>query len=560
MKQRMWCCVVLGVLGGAWVGSVPPALAICPPNLPGVPLPGGFWSGPISFPLPAIEAVVLKTGQVLCCSFNQCFLFDPSSQTVSATFFVTIEDEELFCSGFCQLPDGKIIFTGGGNEEHNAHFTTIYNPDVYNSPQDPCPGPPEEDCWIPAQDNPANRFYPTLTTLWDGRILATGAYWNFFDADHSADTPAIFDPVTGQWTSLCDATFCTDALNCSEYDEEVYPDPNICPDAGPIVYNFHIDWYPFMFQVSDGPVLYVGSGFDLLYGPAPDPPRTRTLDPFLEVWTDVLPDPDPILGGSAVMYQSDLILKSGGNIPATAQLPCPTLPANTPSQKVTSDAYKFNAKNPANGWTPTGQCMNNARRHHYLVGLADGKVLAVGGEYGDTNSPTFVRDPEIYDPAGDTWAVMLPHAGDRGEHSTAVLLPDGRVLLAGSPAVYAEIFWPPYLFAPGGGCVVRPKIDGVQGPQQPDVIQHGKGFIVLTNDAPNITTVRLIRLGAATHGFDFDQRSMTLKFTKSTSSLKIVAPNAYSAPPGYYMVFILDDGVPSIARIVKLEPAGWTGP
>ena len=70
----------------------------------------------------------------------------------------------------------------------------------------------------------------------------------------------------------------------------------------------------------------------------------------------------------------------------------------------------------------------------------------------------------------------------------------------------------------------------------------------------DLTPVSLIRLGAATHGFDQDQRFLDLSFTNTSGKLTVAAPaHAYLAPPGYYMLFILDDGVPSIARIVKLK-------
>ena len=56
-----------------------------------------------------------------------------------------------------------------------------------------------------------------------------------------------------------------------------------------------------------------------------------------------------------------------------------------------------------------------------------------------------------------------------------------------------------------------------------------------------------------THGFDQDQRFLDLSFTSTPAKLIVAAPgHAYLVPPGYYMLFILDDGLLSVARIVKL--------
>src|SRR6185295_2311960 len=138
---------------------------------------------------------------------------------------------------------------------------------------------------------------------------------------------------------------------------------------------------------------------------------------------------------------------------------------------------------------------------------------------------------------------------------TALLLPDARLLTAGSgndgPAVnqlQAEIFSPPYLFKGA-----RPTIAG-----SPDLIQYGAAFSVQTPDAASIASVSLVRPGAVTHGFDEDQRFLNLPFTAETGALTIQAPaNANLAPPGYYMLFLLNGaGVPSVAAFVHFAAPG----
>src|SRR6185503_1600553 len=96
----------------------------------------------------------------------------------------------------------------------------------------------------------------------------------------------------------------------------------------------------------------------------------------------------------------------------------------------------------------------------------------------------------------------------------------------------AELFSPPYLFKGA-----RPTIASA-----PAVVQYGSTFTVTTADAASIAMVSLIRPGAVTHAFDEDQRFLSLAFTAGSGVLKIEAPaNANLAPPGYYMLFLVNN-------------------
>lgn len=138
-------------------------------------------------------------------------------------------------------------------------------------------------------------------------------------------------------------------------------------------------------------------------------------------------------------------------------------------------------------------------------------------------------------------------------HSTALLLPDGRVVLAGggrlpgppnADQLSAEVYSPPYLFKGA-----RPTITSA-----PTTIGYGNSFVVETPEAPSIATVSLVRPGAVTHGFNQDQRFLSLAFEQTIGGLAVQAPeNANLAPPGYYMLFVVaTDGVPSVASFVRL--------
>ncbi|MEM8677532.1 MAG: galactose oxidase early set domain-containing protein, partial [Cyanobacteria bacterium P01_G01_bin.67] len=72
----------------------------------------------------------------------------------------------------------------------------------------------------------------------------------------------------------------------------------------------------------------------------------------------------------------------------------------------------------------------------------------------------------------------------------------------------------------------------------------------------NIDRVSLVSFGAVTHSFDMGQRFLELDFTQSGDQLTIETPeSANIAPPGYYMLFAIDEqGVPSEAKIVHIAP------
>jgi len=65
----------------------------------------------------------------------------------------------------------------------------------------------------------------------------------------------------------------------------------------------------------------------------------------------------------------------------------------------------------------------------------------------------------------------------------------------------------------------------------------------------------LMKLGTVTHSFNTNQRIVPLSFTAGSGTLSVQTPaNANLAPPGHYMLFILNtNGVPSVASIVQLQ-------
>jgi hypothetical protein len=147
-------------------------------------------------------------------------------------------------------------------------------------------------------------------------------------------------------------------------------------------------------------------------------------------------------------------------------------------------------------------------------------------------------------------------------HAVSLLLPDGTVLHGASGDALAiqpgggivpvppernhEIFSPPYLFKGA-----RPTITSVASPN----VTYDGTIAVTTPNAAQITEARWIRLGSVTHAFDMGQRANTLTFTRTATGVSVNVPaNSNQAPPGYYMLFILNrNGVPSTGSIVRVQ-------
>jgi hypothetical protein len=219
-----------------------------------------------------------------------------------------------------------------------------------------------------------------------------------------------------------------------------------------------------------------------------------------------------------------------------------------------------------NGATPQVSStapMAFGRRQHNLTVLADGTVLATGGNSSgaslvDLNAGVYAA--ELWSPATGQWRTLAAMQVTRQYHSTGLLLPDGRVLSAGGGicgicdtvgylAKNAEIFSPPYLFQADGTLAPRPTIDAA-----PASTNYGAPIEIATASPGSIRKVALVRLGSVTHSDNMEQRYIPLSFTAGATSVTATAPaNANIAPPGIYMLFILDaNGVPSVARMVSV--------
>ncbi len=267
---------------------------------------------------------------------------------------------------------------------------------------------------------------------------------------------------------------------------------------------------------------------------------TDILDLTTQTWSVV--DPNIVDGGSAAMYLPGKIMKAG----SAADSQNAGSSANTTYVLDTTQAHPV--------WQQTPS-MAYARSFLNLPVLPDGTVLAVGGETDKNggNIAKAVYPAELWSPQTRTWTTMSAMHTPREYHGTAILLPDARVLVSGMGADFgnvpnetnAEFYSPPYLFKGA-----RPTIS-----QAPTQISYGTNFSISTPDAATIATAVLIRTGAVTHFFDENTRYVPLTFQQTTGGLTLSAPaSANFAPPGYYMLFIVNSsGIPSIAPFVQLQ-------
>jgi hypothetical protein len=494
----------------------------------------GQWSPVMQWPVVAIHAAMLPNGKVLVFprleddpplnlvadSYENSnkwpkpkprspesgypHLWDPAKP--DAKLIVTPRPPySLFCSGHAFLPDGRLFFAGG---HLYRNFSGEKRACIYD---------PFRNSWLQVASMNWRRWYPSCVTLADGDVLVAGGT---FDFGQFTTMPQVWPARGSFWRDL------------SKADND---------DKAPLV-----PYYPFLHVAPNGMVFQAGPNIKTFYLDPADQGRWIAVgDRAFRKDRDY---------GSSVMYEPGKVLVLGGSLPPTA----------------TAETIDLNVVKPA--WRST-ESMRHARRQQNATLLADGTVFVSGGTSTATpfkypNSDILEVNPngdlrgavfntEIWNPKTGKWTLMAPQSDVRIYHSTALLLPDGRVLSCGGgepPADppdsgdkdhrTAQIYSPPYLF--NGP---RPVISSA-----PQFVGYGKTITVATPDADHIGRVNLIRLGSATHARNFDQRLNHLAFKAQKGSLSITAPaNGNLAPPGGYMLFILNaKGVPSVAKIIRL--------
>ena len=355
---------------------------------------------------------------------------------------------------------------------------------------------PISEQWIRQPDTPLGRYYPTSTKLADGTVVVTAGT----EADGVTKNPTV----------------------------ELYTPPQQGTDMGTlqVVGPSHVTgYYPRQWLMPDGNMLQVEAR------------KSYRFDTQTWQWTTLLGLPPGDGAGSAGLMLpgapsgSTKVLMIGGLKSGTAV--------------TTTEAYDY--ANPSAGWH-YGNAMPTPRTHMNVVQVPDGSAYGIGGNSSQLYDVGQFQTMK-YDPTNDTWTNMAVQTPRRAYHSTALLLPDGRIMSAGDTGAgggrqLIDFYSPPYLFQGP-----RPVISDA-----PSSVTYGGSFSIGTSGA-TATRAVLMAPGATTHADEMNARHVELAVTSTSSGFTATVPTARVAPPGYYMLFtVTADGIPSVAKWVHVGP------
>jgi hypothetical protein len=475
----------------------------------------GQWSGIKTWPTLPIHATLMPDGSLETWGWRRTDPFKGQPTTLTDSWNPTTDSHttawetkiDLFGAGHELLEDGRLMVASGSDPVLNEWVGIR---DVYLLGTN----------WSAANSMNVYRWYPTVTALPNGEVLVTGGTDENEEGNFLHE---VYSPGSNTWRSL--STAIRRPGHTETFVTASYPFMHVAPD-GRVFYAGPTPWTAYLTtsgtgQWEDGE--YQGSLLDRVYG-------------------------------SSVQFDEGKILVVGGS-PASVQ---------ADSSAVVLDMSKNGRP------SPTGS-MNTPRRNLNATVLPDGTVLVTGGNDLNYDQGRMPKSAELWDPNTGQWTLLAKQQIPRPYHSVGLLLPDATVFTAGGydgddnsnryerpndpkQVKYrnAEIFSPPYLFKPdgSGNRAERPQILSA-----PSSISYKQNFNISVSSNAAISKLSLIKLGSVTHGFNFGQRLVKLKFTRSGGTLNASAPsNANLAPPGYYMLFAIDaNGVPSVASMVQVK-------
>src|ERR1700683_3092571 len=493
-----------GSRGSNGVGLVYALIALVVLLLPGVAsvygqasVQGQWQTVPTLMPINPVHVSLLHNGQILIVSGSGNYPPDTNYQAAiwnPSNNSVTTQPIgwDMFCSGMATLPDGREMIFGG---------TLQYDP--FHGWQRTSIYDPATGQFADMQDMSHGRWYPTATELSDGRLLV----FSGLDENGNTNSEVEIYKVPSGWSTPYTAPWVP----------PLYPRMHLLPN-GNVFYSGWSTQSQYFFTSSDtwsGPIATTNYGGNRTYG------------------SSVLLPLTPANG-----YAPSVMIFGGGN-PATATTEIINLSASSPEWEY-------------------GPSMSEPRIEMNATMLPNGDIVTLGGSLNDEDTTTASFAADLFDTSGSiTVAPAGTETYERLYHSVSLLLPDGTVWVAGGNPVrgsyenHVEIYSPPYLFNPDGSAATRPSISNVST----GVVGYGASFQVQTPNAANISSVVLMKLGSTTHGFNMDQRMVGLNFTIGSGMLTVTGPpNGNIAPPGYYMLFLLNSsGVPSIAQFVQIS-------
>jgi hypothetical protein len=466
---------------------------------------GQWQTQPYLMPINPIRVALLHSGQIVIVSGSENNPTEHNQGTsVGALWDLKVPSVsvipmlwDVFCNGGTILPDGRCLVVGG-TDQYDPFYgdprVTIFDPktDLFNQLQSMADG----------------RWYATAITLADGRAMV---FSGLNDDGGTNQTVELYTVASG-WSSPFNAGW-----------------------TPPL--------YPWLHVLPSGKVFY--SGCTAL---------TRLFDPTNPGagWTNVA----STVFGLTRTYGSSVLLPL---LPSNNYAPrVMILGGGQPNATNTTEIIDLSKTTPA--WASSGNMPSGARVECNAVLLPTGKLLVQGGSAVDEDGTTATLGADLYDPTTGTWSSAGTASFARLYHSIALLLPDATVVTAGSNPTrgtyeqHIEIYSPAYLFTTDGNgntiSATRPVISS-----SPANIGYAGAFQVQTPNAASVSSVVIIRAGSDTHAFDMDQRLVGLTFTAGSGVLNVTGPpNANIAPPGYYMLFLVNSaGVPSVANFVQVS-------
>lgn len=472
-----------------------------------------------------IHATLLSSGKVLWFSghvedshyLTESYVWDPTTATSTAARQAFPAGTDVFCCHQATLEDGRVITVGGAasapNHGRGIKAICVFDPGAGGG----------SGAWSKIGELTEARWYPTLVTLPDGRLVVFSGRREPGASDAIAGSVELLAPPFGG------SAYTTTTLSGGH---KVFPT------------------YPGLHLVRGGRIVHTGPTWRY-EAPVVAPIATwsyRVTGPASGSWTDegVSPEVDLREEGMSVLLspaQDGRLLVIGGAhaISNGTQLA-------TGSQPRSAEIVDTTVMPPS--WRRTGD-MAQPRINATAVLLPHGKVLVLGGhglhKFNGTSIPS--NQAELYDPVLDSWTPMAAMNVPRMYHSVALLLADGRVLVAGGydpngpgdgNRKSLEFFEPPYMH---NGA--RPTISSIsRGDGPADEIAYGRGFVVHSPQAASIRRIALMRPGSITHHTDSEQRHIPLEFVHETGTDRLLVAgvgDATVAPPGPYMVWAIDD-------------------
>lgn len=358
------------------------------------------------------------------------------------------------------------------------------------------------------------RWYPTLTTLDDGKVLALSGLDEIGQIVPGKDE--IYDPKTRKW----------------KYTGIVRKFPT----------------YPAVFLLNDGKLFYSGSNAG--YGPADIGRDPGIWDLATNRFQKIpgLSDADEMETSATIRLppaQDEKFMVIGGG-------------GVGESERSSEKSRLVDLKDPDPEFRD-GASLDEGTRYPSATLLPDDSVLVTGGsdDYRGRGGSN-VLQARLYDAKTDRYKRVADPAVGRNYHSGSVLLPDGRIMIFGSDSLYAdransrpgvfeqriEIYTPPYLYRGS-----RPELTA--GPKR---LRRGGTGMFTTSRGSTVTSAKLMRPSAVTHVTDTDQRSVELGLARTAGGISVTVPkNRALVPSGWYMLFVTDSkGTPSEGTWVEI--------